>query len=105
MPKLCVTTRDGTERPLESTPGPSVMEVIRDNGIDEMLALCGGSCSCATCHVYVDPADTARLQSMGSDENELLDMSSHRTATSRLACQLRFTEALDGLHVTIAPEE
>ena len=56
MPKLIVELRDGEERVLEGEAGLSVMEVIREGGIDEILALCGGNCSCATCHVHVDPA-------------------------------------------------
>ena len=55
MPSLTIVTRDGTERTVEARVGWSVMENIRDNGFDELLALCGGCCSCATCHVHVDP--------------------------------------------------
>ena len=105
MPQLIVTTRDGTEHAVTGAAGLSVMEVIRDHGFDELLAMCGGSCSCATCHVYVADADLARLGPVGPDENELLDSSEHRAAGSRLSCQLRFDDALDGLRVTIAPED
>ena len=56
MPKLIVVNRDGAEQTVEGDKGLSVMEVIRAHGFDELLALCGGCCSCATCHVYVDPA-------------------------------------------------
>ena len=61
MPKLIVVTREGEEREVEGEVGLSVMEVIRDAGIDELLALCGGCCSCATCHVHVDPDFADRL--------------------------------------------
>lgn len=105
MPRLIVVTRDGTEHEVDGAAGLSVMEVIRDHGFDEMLAMCGGSCSCATCHVHVDEADLTRLPPIGEDENELLDSSEHRTAGSRLSCQLRFDAALDGVRVTIAPED
>jgi 2Fe-2S ferredoxin len=105
MPRLIVTTRTGEERQLEAKANGTVMETIRDNGIDEVLALCAGCCSCATCHVYVDPAFGARVPPMSPDENYLLDGSDHRTATSRLSCQIRMTDALDGLKVTIAPED
>ena len=105
MAKLIVVTREGEERELDGEPGLSVMEVIRDGGIDELLALCGGNCSCATCHVHVDPASSDRLPAMGEDENDLLDSSMDRDATSRLSCQIAFTEALDGLRVTIAAED
>jgi 2Fe-2S ferredoxin len=85
--------------------GLSVMEVIRDNGFDELLAICGGCCSCATCHVHVDPEFAAKLPPMSEDENDLLDSSSDRDERSRLSCQLQFTSALDGLRVTIAAED
>ncbi|WP_174274354.1 2Fe-2S iron-sulfur cluster-binding protein [Sphingomonas bacterium] len=105
MPKLIVVTREGEERELEGEAGLSVMEVIRDAGIDELLALCGGCCSCATCHVHVDPAFADALPPMSDDENDLLDSSDHRDSTSRLSCQLPFGEALDGLKIRIAEED
>lgn len=104
MPRLIVTKRDGDTVELEGTAGLSVMEVIRDNGIDELLALCGGCCSCATCHVYVDPEFAAAATPMGEDENDLLDSSDQRRETSRLSCQIAFGPALDGMKVTIAQE-
>lgn len=105
MPKLTVTTRDGQSRELNATVGLSVMENIRDAGIDELLALCGGCCSCATCHVYVAEDWTAKTGAVGLDENDLLDSSDFRQPNSRLSCQIAFTPALDGLAVTIAPED
>ncbi|KKC24277.1 2Fe-2S iron-sulfur cluster-binding protein [Sphingomonas sp. SRS2] len=105
MPKLVVVTREGEESVFEAEAGLSVMEVIRDNGIDELLALCGGCCSCATCHVFVDPAFTGILPEMSEDENDLLDSSDHRDERSRLSCQLVMSDELDGLTITIAPED
>lgn len=105
MPKLTVVTRDGTESTVDGEAGLSVMEVIRDNGFDELLALCGGCCSCATCHVHVDPDWAERLPAMDADEDDLLDTSDHRVTTSRLSCQIKFGPALDGLKVQIAPED
>ena len=105
MPKLIVVTREGQESTVEGDAGLSVMEVIRDNGFDELLALCGGCCSCATCHVHVDPAFADKLPAMSEDENDLLDSSDHRDANSRLSCQIPFSDALDGLKVTIAAED
>ncbi|HYJ30784.1 MAG TPA: 2Fe-2S iron-sulfur cluster-binding protein [Allosphingosinicella sp.] len=105
MPRLIVVTRDGSERDVEARAGWSVMENIRDNGFDELLALCGGCCSCATCHVHVDPAWLGRLKPMKADEEELLDTSDHRASNSRLSCQILFAAELDGLRVTIAPED
>lgn len=105
MPKLIVVTREGDETIFEGEAGLSVMEVIRDNGVDELLALCGGCCSCATCHVYVDPAFADKLPTMSDDENDLLDSSDHRNERSRLSCQIPFGHDLDGLRVTIVPED
>lgn len=105
MPTLIVTTREGEERELVGESGLSVMEVIRDGGIDELLALCGGCCSCATCHVHVDPDFTDRLPKMSMDEDDLLDSTSDRDAGSRLSCQIELTDALDGLKVRIAAED
>ncbi|MBB5686305.1 2Fe-2S iron-sulfur cluster-binding protein [Sphingobium boeckii] len=105
MPKLIVVTRDGTEKTVEAENGLSVMEVIRDAGFDELLALCGGCCSCATCHVHVDPEFADRVPAMSEDENDLLDSSDHRDETSRLSCQLHMSDELDGLKVKIAEED
>ncbi len=105
MPQLTVVTRDGSEQTFEAETGFSVMEAIRDHGIDELLALCGGCCSCATCHVYVDDVFLGDLPGMKGDEDDLLDSSDHRQANSRLSCQISIGPALDGLRVTIAPED
>ena len=105
MPRLSVTTRDGETREIEAEVGLSVMEVIRDAGVDELLALCGGCCSCATCHVHVDAAWLPKLPQISAAENDLLDSTSDRDATSRLSCQIPLVAALDGLRVTIAPED
>lgn len=105
MPKLIVVNRDGEESTVDADDGLTVMEAIRDNGFDELLALCGGCCSCATCHVHVDPAFADKLPEMSEDEDDLLDSSDHRNATSRLSCQIPLSSELDGLKVTIAPED
>ena len=81
------------------------MEIIRDGGVSDLLALCGGCLSCATCHVMVDPAQVKSLGQPSADENDLLDSSDHRQRNSRLSCQLTFESSLDGLRVTIAPED
>ena len=105
MPKLIVTTRSGEISTIDTIDGLTVMEAIRDNGFDELLALCGGCCSCATCHVHVDAAFKDLLPPMSEDEDDLLDSSDDRTETSRLSCQVPFTPELDGLRVTIAKED
>jgi 2Fe-2S ferredoxin len=105
MPRLVVVTRDGSEHEVDARAGWSVMENIRDHGFDELLALCGGCCSCATCHVHVDPEWIAAVGPATADEDDLLDSSDHRNETSRLSCQILFAPDLDGLRVTIAPED
>ncbi|HVO47457.1 MAG TPA: 2Fe-2S iron-sulfur cluster-binding protein [Steroidobacteraceae bacterium] len=104
MALLRVVDRDGVEHQVDAKPGLKVMETLRelDYGV---AAICGGMCSCATCHVYVDPEWTARLPEPMSDERELLAELAHHESNSRLSCQLEFTAALDGLRVTIAPDE
>lgn len=105
MPSLTIVTRDGSERTVEARVGWSVMENIRDNGFDELLALCGGCCSCATCHVHVDPGWFEKTGPRKMDEDDLLDTSDYKTGNSRLSCQIEFRPELDGLRVAIAPED
>ncbi len=105
MVELIVVDREGAENRFTVKPHVSVMEAIRDSGVDELLALCGGACSCATCHVYLDPAFAGAVPPISEDESDLLDSSSHRTDRSRLSCQLRLDDDLSGLRVTIAPED
>jgi ferredoxin, 2Fe-2S len=105
MPELIVTTRQGETHSVDAEAGASAMEAIRDSGVDELLALCGGVCSCATCHVHVDPEFSPLLPPMSEDENDLLDGSSHRDERSRLSCQIRMSDRLSGIRVTIAKED
>jgi ferredoxin, 2Fe-2S len=105
MPTITVIDRSGTARDVQADNGLSLMEVIRDNGFDELLALCGGCCSCATCHVYVDSSAGVTLPAMSEDENDLLDSTDSRNEQSRLSCQIPVSDAIDGLTVTIAPED
>src|SRR5487761_1340794 len=104
MALLRVIDRDGQEHEVEAKTGLKVMETLRelDYGV---AAICGGMCSCATCHVYVDPEWQARLPAPMSDERELLTELAHTQYNSRLSCQIEFTEQLAGLRVTIAPDE
>ncbi|MGB3795129.1 MAG: 2Fe-2S iron-sulfur cluster-binding protein [Alteraurantiacibacter sp.] len=105
MPKVNVIDRSGASKEVEADTGLTLMEIIRDDGFDELLALCGGCCSCATCHVHVDPSFADKLPEMTEDESDLLDSSDHRNETSRLSCQIEMTDALDGVTVTIAEED
>lgn len=105
MIRISVETRDGSVREVVGNAGASLMETIRDNGLDELLALCGGCCSCATCHVIVAPEFASKLPAISPDEDDLLDISDHRAATSRLSCQILLSPEMDGLKVTIADED
>ena len=105
MAKLIVVTRDGTEHEIEGDTSLTVMENIRDAGFDELLALCGGCCSCATCHVHIEGGDRSAMPTMSEDENDLLDSTTDRDDNSRLSCQIPFSDALDGLRVRIAAED
>jgi 2Fe-2S ferredoxin len=99
-----VVDRDGIEHEIEARAGLKVMENLRelDYGV---AAICGGMCSCATCHVYVDAAWVDRLPVPMSDERELLSELSHAQENSRLSCQVEVTPELAGLRVTIAQDE
>ena len=105
MPQIIVVDQSGNESPVEAQVGHTLMETIRDAGFDELLALCGGCCSCATCHVHIDPIHFENLPEMSEDENDLLDSSDNRNEYSRLSCQVAITDALEGCKVTIAPED
>jgi 2Fe-2S ferredoxin len=81
------------------------METINGAGLDELLALCGGACSCATCHVHVDPGSMDMLPPMEVIEESMLEYAEHKNEFSRLSCQIPLSEALDGLRVQIAEED
>ncbi|MGA2779429.1 MAG: 2Fe-2S iron-sulfur cluster-binding protein [Steroidobacteraceae bacterium] len=104
MARMTVVDRDGEAHEIEAKPGLKLMEILRelDYGV---AAICGGLCSCATCHVYIDENSMAKLPKKQSDEQELLtELSDYRAEASRLSCQVDFTEALSGIKVTIAPD-
>jgi len=105
MPKIQVTDWSGNVHDIEGHAGDTLMETIKAAGIDDLAAICGGCCSCAICHVYVDEPWLDKLPEQEEDEYELVaDTEVHRP-NSRLSCQIELTESLDGLAVTIAPEE
>lgn len=105
MISVTVTDREGAAREIEADDGYVLMEAIRDAGFDDLIAQCGGCCSCATCHVYIDESWTKVVGPPNEMEEELLDTSEHRQANSRLSCQIDIQSELDGLCVTIAPED
>jgi 2Fe-2S ferredoxin len=100
--KIRVTDAGGDTHELEGLDGWRVMEVIRDWGVG-IKAECGGSCSCATCHVYVAEPWFGRLPPPGEDEEDLLFSTLDKRPNSRLSCQILLSDDLDGLEVAIAP--
>ncbi len=106
MSKLFVTLRSGEVREIYGTAGESLKQVILDAGIEEVHGLtnCGGCCSCGTCHVVLDDASASRIPQPGECELDLLEIVQDRRPTSRLACQVRFGDELNGARVIIGPE-
>ena len=100
--KILVTDQDGQEHELEGLDGWRVMEVIRDWGLN-IKAECGGSCTCATCHVWVDEAWYGKLAPASDDEEDLIYSTLDQKPTSRLSCQILLSDELDGLKVTLTP--
>jgi ferredoxin, 2Fe-2S len=100
MPKITYIDQEGTARTVEADIGATVMETAINNDIPGILATCGGSCSCATCHVYLTEEWYEKLGEPGLDEADMLDTAHDLKPTSRLSCQIQVTEALEGLTVT-----
>jgi 2Fe-2S ferredoxin len=105
MPKVTYIQPDGSERVVEARAGTTVMEAAIDNDVKGIVAECGGACSCATCHVYVDPAWAPKLAPADAQEDGMLGCVLDRRPTSRLSCQIVLTPALDGLVVRVADEQ
>lgn len=102
MPSVTYLSARGAPASFEARVGDTVMQTAVNNGVDGIVAECGGSASCATCHVYVDPAFVPLLEEPGEIESEMLDFAaSPRRPNSRLGCQIVLTERLDGLVVTL----
>lgn len=100
--KIFVTDERGETKELEASPGMRALEAIQDARMP-MLAQCGGSCACATCHVYVDEAWVDKLPEPSEDESAMLDGAFDVTNNSRLACQIELSDSLDGLKLVMAP--
>ncbi|MFE7843314.1 2Fe-2S iron-sulfur cluster-binding protein [Streptomyces sp. NPDC057474] len=106
MPTIVFVRPDGSRHVLDVSEGSSVMKAAVAHGIDGIVAECGGSAMCATCHVYTDPADADRLPPLTDEEDEMLDCTvSPRVDGSRLSCQLPVSGGLDGLVVKLPPEQ
>ncbi len=104
MPDIRFVERSGDERLVSADAGLSLMKAAVNNGIEGIEAVCGGVCACATCHCYVDQAWYDRLPQPDELEDEMLnETSAERRANSRLSCQIKLTDELDGLLVTIPP--
>ncbi len=102
MPKITYVHPDGAREELEVSKGTSVMQGATAQGIEGIVAECGGNCMCATCHVYVEPSQLALLPAMSEEEDALLDgTASERQPNSRLSCQISVTQVLDGLVVNL----
>ncbi len=105
MATIHVTDRDGNAHRLQAPDGSILMEVLRDEGMG-IEAICGGQCACATCHCLVDADWFGRVGAPGEDELDLVScLDAFDTGRSRLTCQVQVSDALDGLSLTVAPEE
>ena len=103
MGTLKVKDRDGLIHELDAQIGSTIMEIIRDAGLD-IEAACGGCCACATCHVYVTNEKIQKLKLMDDDEESMLDQAFSVLNNSRLGCQVEYSDDLDGMELTLAPE-
>lgn len=101
MPRITYVTHDDQRFEIDAMSGASVMETAIRAGVPGIEAECGGSCSCATCHVYVDEAFTDKLDDIEAIETDMLDFAWEVAPNSRLSCQIRISDALDGLVVRV----
>ncbi|QLP97800.1 MAG: (2Fe-2S)-binding protein [Rhodoblastus sp.] len=100
MPSITFIDHHGQARTVEGAVGSTVMETAMKNGVPGIEAECGGACSCATCHVYVAPEWEAKVGKAAAMEEDMLDFARDVRPNSRLSCQIKVTEALNGLVVT-----
>lgn len=103
MGTITAIDREGETHEIDAEPGLSVMEILRNAGL-EIEAICGGQCICSTCHVYIDPRWQAGLPARRDPERVLVEDSGAYQENSRLSCQLDYTDELDGLKLILAPE-
>jgi len=100
---IFVKDREGIEHKLPAEEGLTIMEIIRDAGLD-IEAACGGCCACATCHIYVDENRLKNLEDIKNEEESMLDQAFNVIKGSRLGCQIEFNSKIDGIKLTLAPE-
>ena len=103
MSNIIVKDRNGNIEKISANSGMTLMEIIRDAGMD-IEAACGGCCACATCHLYVDNDWLSKLNAKEDDEESMLDQAFNVKDNSRLGCQIEFNDELDGIKVELAPE-
>ena len=103
MGKIFVADREGIKHELNADEGLTIMEIIRDAGLD-IEAACGGCCACATCHVYIDEEWALKLDKKNDDEESMLDQAFNLKQNSRLGCQIEYTEKINGISLKLAPE-
>lgn len=105
MPTVTFVAADGSEEKVSATVGTNLMQLAMDEGVDGIIAECGGGCACATCHCYIDERWTEVVGPANDFEEEMLEgTAGERRETSRLSCQVHVTEEMDGLIVHL-PEE
>jgi 2Fe-2S ferredoxin len=105
MPTITFIDQDGNQREIEAEAGSTVMETAINSDVPGILATCGGSCSCATCHVYVDDSWVDKLPPPELEEMDMLDTAHDLQENSRLSCQIKVTDEIDGLIVTTPPRQ
>ena len=103
MGTIKVKDRQDKLHQLKAEQGSTIMEIIRDAGLD-IEAACGGCCACATCHLHISSEWITKLKPIGDDEESMLDQAFHVTNNSRLGCQLEYSDDLNGMELTLAPE-
>ena len=101
--KIRVIDRDGNKHELEGDSNSTLMEILRDADLD-IEAACGGCCACATCHVYINDQWLEKISPKDDDEESMLDQAFDVKNTSRLSCQIRLSDELDGIELEIAKE-
>lgn len=104
MPNIQVTDLSGAVSTLNAKSGETLMEALRDNGYSEIEAVCGGVCSCSTCHVYIEGDWFDKVGDRNEDESQLVNSTDSFKSNSRLSCQVTVTDDMDGMAVTIAQQ-
>jgi 2Fe-2S ferredoxin len=99
--KIIFQNADGSQFEVEAAEGTSIMQAAVDNGIDGILAECGGACSCATCHCYIDENYLDKIPAAGDVEQSMIEFAMDPQDNSRLSCQVQITADLDGMVVKL----